>query len=84
MERGNLDIMKLKETTWTEACSNNRRGYGVGCAAARPSSAGGAQGGVGLGLRNRPNRWRGESTQFHGMNMVSYVRGRKVSEVDSV
>ena len=56
VERGSLDCMSLKETIRTEACSNNRRGYAVRCAAVRPSRACGTQGSVGLGSRYRPNR----------------------------
>ena len=46
VEHGGLDIM---ETRQTEACYNNRRGYGMRGAAARPSCVGVSQDGVGVG-----------------------------------
>ena len=42
------------------------------CSAAIPSSDGGAQGGVGLVIRERPNGWGIESTCLHGLNVVSF------------
>ena len=47
VELGGLDIM---ETSRKDLCSNNRLGYGVRGAVARPSRAIGAQDDVGLGL----------------------------------
>ena len=40
------------------------------CFAARPSSAGRAQGSVGLVLRDWPNGWGIELMRFHGLNVV--------------
>ena len=37
-----------------------------------PSSNRGAQGGVGLVTKERPNGWGIESTRFHGPNMVNF------------
>ena len=64
--------MLLTETKiQLEAYSQNRLGYDVTCLAARPSSAGGSQVGIGLATRERPVRWGIESTRFHMPNMVS-------------
>ena len=73
--------MSLKETIQTEACYNNRQGYGVRGAAAFPSRASGAQDSMGLQLQGRPNRWGSEFTRFHGLNVMSCKIGWKVSEV---
>ena len=54
VEHGGLDIM---ETIQTEACWNNRRGYGMRGAVARPSRAGVSQDDVGVGSQDRPNGW---------------------------
>ena len=65
-----FDIM---ETIQTDVCYNNRQGYGMRGAAARPSCAGVSQDSVGVGI---------ESTCLHGMNVVSCEIMWKVSEVD--
>ena len=57
MGRGGLDLMSLKGTMRMEECFNNRGGYGVSCAVARPSCTSGAHVEVGLGSQHRPNRW---------------------------
>ena len=49
--------MTMKETIRTEACSNNRRVYGVRGTVMCPPHAGGAQDIVRLGSRDRPNEW---------------------------
>ena len=79
MEHGGLDIM---ETRQTEACYNNRQGYGMRGAAARPSCVSVSQDGVGVGSQDRPNGWGSEYTRFHGTNVVSYKIVWKVSAVD--
>ena len=66
-----------------EACSDNQRVYGVMWTAACPSSAGGAQGGKGLGLQDRPNGWGIEYTRFHRMNVVIYNIVWKVPDVEA-
>ena len=84
VERGRLDLVSLMKKIRMEECSNNRRGYDVVRAAGLPSRAGGAQVGVGLGLRDRPNEWGGESTRLHGPNAVSCEIMWKVSCVEVV
>ena len=46
-------------------------GYDVICSRAAPTTAGGAQGGVGLVTRVRPEGGYINSMRFHGLNMVS-------------
>ena len=79
VERGGLDLM---DTSWTEACPNNRRGYGSRGAAARPSHTGAAQDGVVLGSQGWPNRWVSKSTRFHMTNVGICDIVWKVSEVE--
>ena len=80
MERSGLDLRSLTETTRTETCPNNRRGYDVRRAAARPSCAEGAQGGVGVGSQDQLNGRGSESTRFHGKNVVSCEIVQMVSD----
>ena len=54
VEHGSFDIM---ETIQTDVCYNNRQGYGMRGAAARPTCAGVSQDGVGLGSQDPPNGW---------------------------
>ena len=64
--------MILTETKiQTKAYNHNQLGYNVTCLVARISSAGGAQGSVGLVTREQPDEWGIESTRFHGLNVVS-------------
>ena len=72
MERGGFDVMFLieKKISTTTYC-RNRLGDDMTSLAARPSSAGGAQGGVGLVTRLRPAGWGIESTHYHRPNVVS-------------
>ena len=64
--------MLLTETKiQTEAYYHNQLGYDVTCSAARPSSARGDQGVVGMVTRKRPNSWDIESMRFHRPNVVS-------------
>ena len=64
-------MLLTKTKIQSEVYSHNRLGYNVTCSAARSSSAGGAQGGVGVVARERPARWGIESTRYHGPNVVS-------------
>ena len=79
VEHGGLDLM---ETSRTEACSKNRRGYVMRVNAVQPSHAGGAQDNMGLGLQDRTKGWGSESTRFHGPNIVIYEIMWKVSDVE--
>ena len=72
VERGGFDVMLLKETKiQTEAYSHNYLGYNVTCFSARPSSARGSQGLVGLVMREWLVGWGIESMRFHGPSVVS-------------
>ena len=72
MERGGFDVMLLTETKIrSEAYSQNFLGYDVTCSAARPSSAGEAQGRVGIVTRERTVGWGIDFTRYHGPNVVS-------------
>ena len=72
VERGVFDVMLLTKTKiQKEAYSHNRLGYDVTCLTARPSSAGGAQGGIGTMKRERSIGWGIESMRYHGRNVVS-------------
>ena len=72
VERGGFDVMLLTKTKiQLEAYSHNRLGFIVTCLAAWPSSAGGAQGGVGLVTRERPVGWGIDPTCYHRPDMVS-------------
>ena len=63
--------MLLPETDiQSEPYSHNRLGYKVTCSAMQPSSAGGAQGGVDMVMRERPGRWGIQSTRFQGPNVI--------------
>ena len=76
--------MILTETKiQTKAYNHNQLGYNVTCLVARISSAGGAQGSVGLVTREQPDEWGIESTRFHGPNVVSckIVTGRTKTPV---
>ena len=44
--------------------------YNVVCLSDITTNRGGAQGGVGLVLRDQPKGWRVESMRFHGPNVV--------------
>ena len=83
-EHGGLDLIFLKKKTRTDSCYNNRRGYDVRGTVLRPSCAGGARNGVGLGLRYRPNGWESESTRSNFPNVVICEIVWKVSEVETV
>ena len=72
LERGGLDVMLLTKTK-VQSDSHNRTGYNLTCLAARPSSAGGAPGGVGIVTRERPVGWEIESTRYHGLNIVLII-----------
>ena len=69
--RGVDVVLMTDKKIQTEANSHNQIGYEVTFSAACPSSAGGAQVGVGLLTRERPNGWGIESMRFHGPNVVS-------------
>ena len=57
MECGGFDVMLLNKTKINfEEYLYNRLGYDVTCSAARLSSAEGAQGGIGMAMRERPVR----------------------------
>ena len=62
VESGGFDVMLITKTNIsTMAYFQDRLGYKITCSSARPSSAGGAQGGVGLVTRERPDGWGIES-----------------------
>ena len=71
VERRGFDVMILTETKIsTTVYCRNRLGYEVTCSTAQPTSAGGAQGGVGLVMIERPVGWGIDSTRYHGPNVV--------------
>ena len=73
MERRGFDVILLTEMKIQfEEYSHNHLGYNVTWSAARPSSARGSHGGVGLVTRERPVEWGIESTCYHSQNVVSY------------
>ena len=58
VELWRFDVMLLTETNiHSKACSHNQLSCNVTCLAARPSSVGEAQGGVGLVTREWPDGW---------------------------
>ena len=58
VERRGIGVMLLTETNiFTTAYCRNWLGYNMTFLAARTTSAGGAKGGVGLLMRERPVRW---------------------------
>ena len=72
MERGGFDVMLLTEMKiQLKKYSHNQLGYAITWSAARPSSARGSRGGVGLVTRERPVEWGIESTYYHSPNVVS-------------
>ena len=64
-----------------ETHPNKRQGYNVRRAAARPSHAEGAQGGVGVGSRYQINGRADKSMRFHGRNVEICESVRMVSDV---
>ena len=71
VERGVFDVMLLTKTKiQSETYLHNRLGYNLTCSAARPSSARGTQGRVGMVTSERPVVWRIESTLHHRPNVV--------------
>ena len=58
--------MKIPDETYFQ----NHLGYNNMCSQVAGTEAGGAQGGVGLVVRERPEGWSVESMHFHGTNMV--------------
>ena len=68
---GGFDLMVLTKTKIsTMAYCWNQLGCNIVCSTARPASAAGLQGGVGLVLRDLPTVWSLELMHFHGPNMV--------------
>ena len=68
---GGFGLMVLTETKiYIAEYFFNWLRYNIVCSPARPASSGGAQGGVGLLLWDRPTGWSLESTSFHGTNVV--------------
>ena len=71
VERGGFDVMLTTKTKiQSEAYSHNILDYNVTSLVARLSSAGVAQGSVGVVTRERPVGWGIESTRHHGPNVV--------------
>ena len=73
VERRGFDMMILTKTKIsTTIYCRNRLVYDVTCSTARPTSAGGSQGGVILVTRERPVGWGIESTRYHGPSVVRW------------
>ena len=67
-----MNIMLLIDTNITsDVYYHNQMGYNMVCYPAVTMSTDGAQGGVGLVVREWLQGWSVESTRFHGPNVVS-------------
>ena len=72
VESGGFDMMILTDMKIsTMAYCKNRLGYEVTCSTARPNSAGGSQGSVGIVTMEIPVGWGIESMRYHRLNVVS-------------
>ena len=70
---GSFVIMILTENNISnQYYFRNRLGYDVVCLTEISTTAGGAHGGVGLFVRDRPQFLSVQLTRFHGLNMVSF------------